>query len=573
MVRITLTDQTSGTGSYPTGDLSCDSGAKSIHIRSGVLVGIMGLILSLVVVLAPGTQADEASGVQQKWQTAEAQVREACRSRRYGEAERQLSAFLEQHPHYPAALERQAWLLLEHLGHDQRRAFSDEPRSYPRRADPMRSLRVIDDDVTTAGRAAIVYQWLRRHSPPAHVFDAARAAMARAAELDSAHYRVELVEARIALFREEPHAAIRLLESLPQESLHSPRGRLTLAAATLDLGREDESLELAQGLLDEPDCELDARDLVYLLLAGRQQHARVVELLDESLRRFPGNADFLLARSGPRDQAESAAALREIGLSLQADPHSATRWVTSAYKKLRLDLPRQIVLADLNEAIALRPNSIIPYIFRGSLLVDEMKYAESLQDFDEAIRINPYVNRSFRGRAQVLETLGKLPEARRDLERARWLESIYVLAAGTENQTEAPRAWKSVARCAREAEDWVLDELAIGAAFEIDPEFDGAFYERAAMNLARGHLDEALSDINRALEIADDPVSQRLRGDVHCARQEWDAAIMDYEETRALGERVILAYESRAETRRNSARKAEAQADLDSAARIRALLD
>lgn len=550
--------------------------ATSIGMRSKP--GLVAIALIAAGTFAPGvavaqvaSQREAADSAATDWQITHSLVGQLRRKREYANARQEISRFLMHYPKDAAAYDALAWLCLEQCDAADRASFPDRTVRLAKSVDPVLGALIADVQEMSVGRSRVAFHLrARRYKPPPELAEASDAAR-EAHNLDPEQFPRQIVEAFIAAFVGDFPAALRLIDEIPGKVAATPRATLVRAIALSGSSPFDQSLQLAKSVMHDPDCGLLARDVAISCLGSMKRHAEALPIIEGALAIVPDDAEFLAMRSAVRGPGEASQALRELSRAIESERENPVNWVNRAYDHIRRNNDRDAALADLNEAIALKPDSMIPSLFRSGILLERHQYEEALADLNDAIRINPYINHSFRRRARALENLGQPEQSRRDLARARWLERLYRLVFVTVVRPNEPRPWQAVARYTREAEEWDFTEIAVNEALKIDPEFAGAFYERAAMQLARGNLDEALTAAQQACSLEDQAIHQKLRGDVHFAREEWNEAIADYEATSTIGEQAILAYEARARIHREAGRIAESDGDLERAKSLRRL--
>jgi tetratricopeptide (TPR) repeat protein len=169
----------------------------------------------------------------------------------------------------------------------------------------------------------------------------------------------------------------------------------------------------------------------------------------------------------------------------------------------RYDLARP----DLDTAVADNPNSAIAHYWRGILVVGRENQVRSpsdldaaLQDFDEAIRLQPNFEKALAGRGYARAIKLNLDGAISDL-------------------TEAIR---------------------------LDPNDAETYWERATALSLRKEKQKAIEDLDQALRLKPDwPRALAMRGDVRADLHDFPAAIADFERAIAVGgDNPILLYQA-----------------------------
>jgi tetratricopeptide (TPR) repeat protein len=248
-------------------------------------------------------------------------------------------------------------------------------------------------------------------------------------------------------------------------------------------------------------------------------------------------------------------------------------WSLRGLRQLTILDDHDAALADFNRSIELKPSSFLPYFMRAEILLEKREFAAARADLDVAVGFNPYIDWSYRRRAEALDQLDEPRLADADLRRARWLSRLYELAYKAGIARTNATLWADVARHCRAGDDLVWASIAVDEALKLNPDSPEALRERAALRLGRGELDAALADADRAVEISDVGRNLEVRGDVHFARNDFGRAIADYEAGNIVTESAARAYEARARQHKLAGRTTQEKADRAASARIRKLLD
>ena len=90
-------------------------------------------------------------------------------------------------------------------------------------------------------------------------------------------------------------------------------------------------------------------------------------------------------------------------------------------KLYHIDVQQELAIQDYTEAIRLDPQYAIAYYTRGYAYYDLGQYERAIQDYDEAIRLNPQYANAYYNRGGSYEALGKTKEAERDFQIAKKL--------------------------------------------------------------------------------------------------------------------------------------------------------
>jgi tetratricopeptide (TPR) repeat protein len=205
----------------------------------------------------------------------------------------------------------------------------------------------------------------------------------------------------------------------------------------------------------------------------------------------------------------------------------------------------QIAIEDFSEAIRLNPNLVGAYIMRGRAYVATAAtgvvvesnfsgittsstygnisaeqariYDLAIADFTSAIRLDPNNSTAYRERGRAYDNKGDGDRAMADYNQALRLNP------------NDPRAYnnRGVVYHARNDYDRAIADYT--QAIRIDPNFAGAYNNRGDVYHERNDYDRAIADYTQAIRI--DPnfaYAYRNRGDVYHERNDYDRAIADY---------------------------------------------
>ena len=292
-----------------------------------------------------------------------------------GAALRDYDRSLELNPDQASALRLRAYILQDRGLHD--RAIADLTRACQLEPDQVENRRALgrarvlahpreatlddltdlialcpDDDLLYALRA-------RRHQQAGHLA-AAAADFETAARLDPtcAAYAVALAEvsSQAGGPPRAPETALRLVDQLLAASpgdaqLRLARGKLLSRRGSL----EDALQDLDASIAGDPE-----------IAAAHHERATVLHKLG--------------------DDADAAAAMtRAIAL----DPGNGLHRAWRGCYRISLDDPREEVQEDLDRAVALCPESAIPWFYRALFLETEARWREALSDLEQALSLQP----------------------------------------------------------------------------------------------------------------------------------------------------------------------------------------
>ena len=90
-------------------------------------------------------------------------------------------------------------------------------------------------------------------------------------------------------------------------------------------------------------------------------------------------------------------------------------------KLYHIDGQHELPIQDYTEAIRLDPQYAIAYRGRGVVYSDLGQHQRSIQDYDEAIRLYPEYAKAYNNRGLTYQSLGQVEEAERDFAKAKEL--------------------------------------------------------------------------------------------------------------------------------------------------------
>ncbi len=396
----------------------------------------------------------------------------------------------------------------------------------------------------------------------------------------------------------------------------SPAWALTWRAMTrLWIGREAQAIvDLEAALAVEPRHRL-ALGLLGEALGKLGRHAESVTVLDRALAQDAGlhegggrptrwRADALeirialtteylqtLCRRGEArlKSGDESGAFADLDCALALRPDAD--WVHSWKGELLLWLGRrEEALACLRRAVALNDSNAWAHGWLGGALVESDRWAQALPHLDRAIAVDPYDAESLAWRSEARLLLGRAASAMTDIARALALDAKYhlVYRGRGDGQPSIPdltraldalnaAALKKGSQAAASAaawRGWLLrrlkrdDEAAaeFEAALAADPGHPRALAWRGELSAQTGRYAEARSDLDSA--IAADPYylnAYGWRGRALFALGDVASAVADFDKALSLDQKSVWIFAWRGAAFMRLGRIKEALADLDSA--------
>jgi tetratricopeptide (TPR) repeat protein len=177
------------------------------------------------------------------------------------------------------------------------------------------------------------------------------------------------------------------------------------------------------------------------------------------------------------------------------------------------------------------------YNNRGTAYSSKGDHDHAIQDFTEAIRLNPNYAYTYRNRGIDYHEKGDYDRAIRDYNEAIRLNpnytSVYALRGDTYN--------------GKGDYDRAIQDL--NEAIRLDPNYVRAYDDRGLAYSRKGDYDRAIQNFSEAIRLnANDASSYYSRGSAYYNKGDYDHAIQDYNEAIRLNPNFTLAYEKRGDT-------------------------
>ena len=299
-----------------------------------------------------------------------------------------------------------------------------------------------------------------------------------------------------------------------------------------------------------------AVNLDHLLQQALQLH-RDGKILDAKhayatfLQRYPQHADALhLAGVLELQTQHHMQAIKLISRAIKIAPQHASFYVSRGNALRNLNKLREAV-DDYNTAIRIDPTFPVVYNNRANLLKKLGQVDAALADYQEALRLRFDYADAYYNRANTLHNLGRLQEAFDDYSQA---------IRYKENNIAAYNNRGNVLRDMRRIEEAIQD---YNLALAIDNNFVTAYKNRAHMYLALNRFDEAYTDLTRCIDLEPQAETYYQRANMLQARNQLEAALVDYNSAIALDKTHIASYNNRASVLLRMNRINSALADMD----------
>ena len=206
------------------------------------------------------------------------------------------------------------------------------------------------------------------------------------------------------------------------------------------------------------------------------------------------------------------------------------------YRGLANDLEHDSTEAiqDYSQAIALDPNIAMAYTNRGTDYDLKGDYDQAIQDFNHSIRLNPNLAITYTNRGVTYADRGDNDQAIQD-----YNEAIRL-------RPDDPWAYNNRGCTYAEKGDYTLAIQDYNKAIELNPHLAEIYNNRGNSYVRKGDSDGAIRDYNEAIRLNPDlPMVYNNRGCTYADKGDYDLAIKDYNKTILLDPNLAEAYYNR----------------------------
>ena len=259
--------------------------------------------------------------------------------------------------------------------------------------------------------------------------------------------------------------------------------------------------------------------------------------------------------------------------AIDGDRKFADAWNNRGFARLKLE-QYEPALSDLQQALRIQESYVAAWNNCGLVYMQQEKYEDALKAFSQASRLEPMDMRWLSHRRAALLKLNRFTEAQKDSAKLAWLEQLNQLSQQAARNTRNPAAWIVRGKHLMNGSQYGAAIQDFTRALIVNPGNSDALTSRASAWIATGDLQKAMLDCDESIVIQSSQEAFSLRGDIWMRLENFDNAISDFETAGRFDEQVAVAYEMRADDRREAGQTDDAKTDLQRAQEIRnAMID
>lgn len=263
-----------------------------------------------------------------------------------------------------------------------------------------------------------------------------------------------------------------------------------------------------------------------------------------------------------------AEAVEDFNHAIEIDPSYADGYNNRGFAWYQQGVNDK-ALADFDRTIELNPEYVNAFNNRGMLFMREKQFEQAVQDFSSAIAIDEVNIKHWQNRRAAYEKLGQTDRASADAEHMKWLMQLGRLNATVARYPEVPDAY--ILR-ANHFSDGGRTDIALSnfeRAIEVAPDSAAGFVGRAEWWFNQQQYEKAIEDCTAALAKEPSHKALTIRGDAWFNLGRYDEAIADFQTARRLDDTVAEAYFRRAKLREQAGDAAGAQSDYAMGQRLK----
>jgi tetratricopeptide (TPR) repeat protein len=288
-----------------------------------------------------------------------------------------------------------------------------------------------------------------------------------------------------------------------------------------------------------------------------QDSEKALVAINKAIQFAPKNANFYNEKFGVlRKLGRFQEALLAINKAISLSPRAAF-YSERGFAYSYLDYPKAI--SDCTKAIAINPEYLPAYLYRGNIYAALKDYPKAIADYTKAIAINPEYAEVYKSRGLTYHESKDYPKAIADYTKAIAIDPEY--------------AYKYYTRGViyHESKDYLKAIADYDKAIAIDPEYAYAYVVRGNTYNALKDYPKAIADYTKAIAIDPDPKyteAYSKRGNNYYALKDYPKAIADFDKAIAIDHEDADAYKNRGLAYFQTGDIQQAKQDLQAAAQL-----
>jgi serine/threonine protein kinase/Tfp pilus assembly protein PilF len=329
-----------------------------------------------------------------------------------------------------------------------------------------------------------------------------------------------VLEAQLALSRDEPERALRLVAFVPAQSPHAVDAGVTKAQALLRLGQVDAAAALLQGLAGAYPQEAAVFDL--LAVVAERQHAQDTSAAQyaelAAARQTDTAADYYRRALAAADDVE---AVQLLSQAIQRRPGYFEARVLRTVRRVALGSADE-ALIDAEVAHSLEPGNGIACFNLGTVLLRLERYEEAIPLLEQAVALRPEFGSAWYNLGLARDLSGN-PEA-----------AVPALKRAAELEPDDAGKWFGYAKVLNRVGQAEAAHAALEQTLEVDPNHARALFVLGTLHVRNGDCAAAVPLFERCTNLADAPAAKvwhalatasACAGQEKGARDAWEQAL------------------------------------------------
>ena len=258
----------------------------------------------------------------------------------------------------------------------------------------------------------------------------------------------------------------------------------------------------------------------------------------------------------------------DFSKAIDSDRKFGDAWNNRGFARMKLE-QYEPALSDLQQALRIQETYVTAWNNCGLVYMQQEKYDDALKAFSRAVELEPMDMRWLSHHRAALLKLNRFADAQKDQAKLVWLDQLNQLTQQATRNARNPSGWVVRGKHLMQGSQYGAAIQDFTRALIVNPGNSDALTGRAAAWLATGELEKAMLDCDESIVSGSTQEALSLRGDLWMRLENPDNAISDFEAAGRFDEMVAVAYEKRADSRRESGQAEDAKSDLQRAQEIR----